>query len=127
MRDWQAAHPDYQKSAVRREYARAWMAELRRRDPERARRQSQRWRLKSKYGLSLADYDGMQAEQDGRCAICRLPETMKIKGTVCVLAVDHDASDGRIRGLLCVNCNMLIGGAKHDPAILEAAIAYLGR
>lgn len=130
LREWQAAHPGYAKAwrEAHPGYNAARMQDRRIKDgPELTRRNTQKWRLKSKYGLALEDYDRMHAEQGGLCAICRRPETMKIKGTICVLAVDHDAATDRIRGLLCVNCNMLIGGAKHDPAILQAAIAYLGR
>jgi hypothetical protein len=127
LKEWRAKHPGYQNTPERRAYAREWMRKQRERDPEGARRTTQKYRLKTKYGLALEDYDRLFVEQDGLCAICHRPETMKIKGTVCSLAVDHDGKTGRVRGLLCVNCNMLIGGAGHDPAILEAAIAYLNR
>ena len=52
----------------------------------------------------------------GGCFIC---------GSEHRLAVDHDHSTGRIRGLLCGNCNMAIGLLGDDTARLRAAIAYL--
>jgi Recombination endonuclease VII len=80
-----------------------------------------RSRLKA-YGLSQEDYDRLLAEQDGKCAICR---NDKINGFGSRLAVDHDAETGKVRGILCGNCNRGIGALKHDVKILRAAIEYL--
>jgi hypothetical protein len=66
-------------------------------------------------------------QQDGRCAICRMAETMVYRRTrkVFTLAIDHDHRSGRVRGLLCKRCNLMIGTVHEDIAILQAAIAYL--
>jgi hypothetical protein len=45
-------------------------------------------------------YLEMLEAHQGRCAICR-----EACGTGRHLAVDHDHSSGRIRGLLCFRCN----------------------
>jgi len=129
VRAWQDRHPDYQKEWGKAHpgYFAARERAKRAADPEGARLRARNWRLKSKYGITGDEYDAMAAAQAGVCAICGRAETMRIKGTLCILAVDHDAETGRVRGLLCVNCNMLIGGARHDPAILREAIAYLER
>jgi Recombination endonuclease VII len=39
--------------------------------------------------------------------------------------VDHHHASGRVRGLLCCNCNFIIGHCLENKAILERAIAYL--
>ena len=50
--------------------------------------------------MSEREYADMLADQQGRCAICR-----EQCGTGRRLAVDHEHSSGRIRGLLCFRCN----------------------
>lgn len=72
-------------------------------------------------GLSPADYQAMLDEQGGVCAICGDPPGVQ------ALAVDHDHATGYVRGLLCTNCNHLLGKAKDNRTVLEAAIAYLAR
>jgi hypothetical protein len=76
--------------------------------------------LKYKYGLSAAGYDDLLAQQGGVCAIC---QQLDPKGRR--LAVDHCHETGRVRGLLCVPCNVGIGNLNDDPERLLAAVAYL--
>ena len=49
-----------------------------------------------KYGSEL-DVEARYLEQDGKCAICRRRPPRE---------VDHDRVTGRVRGLLCKNCNL---------------------
>lgn len=78
--------------------------------------------LRKKYGLTLEDYDAMLAAQGGGCAICGA-EAPEHKSH----AVDHDAISGRLRGILCENCNRAIGQLGHDPERIRAAADYLDR
>lgn len=41
------------------------------------------------------------------------------------LALDHDHETGAFRGWLCDTCNRMLGFAKDNPALLEAAAIYL--
>lgn len=75
-----------------------------------------------KYGISLADFNRMVAEQGGRCAICA---TDAPGGKGNRLHVDHDHATGEVRGLLCTNCNRALGYFKDDGALLLKATAYL--
>lgn len=77
------------------------------------------------YGCTNDEFEGMLAAQQGRCAICQSPEVNRQKGRLRKLSIDHDHATGRIRALLCGGCNTGLGSLQHDPAILEAAIAYL--
>lgn len=94
------------------------------------------WRklaIKSKFGMTQADYDALFASQGGVCAICGCSETRIVPrtGLVRTLTVDHDHSKGSrksaVRGLLCSNCNRALGLFKDDPKLLLAAAAYLQR
>ena len=89
------------------------------------KRKGQRWgyHLSKTYGLSEEDYFKMYEDQQGCCLICKLPEDKhKHYGK---FVVDHDHSTGKVRGLLCNHCNVLIGHAKEDIRILENSIIYL--
>ena len=89
----------------------------------KTKEQTRERHLKRKYGVSLADYDRMLADQGGCCAICRAPEAEQFNS---VFHVDHCHSTGKVRGLLCRGCNHMLGVVGDDPAILQSAIAYLG-
>jgi hypothetical protein len=78
-------------------------------EKERARR----------YGLSAADYNLMLARQDGVCAICKRSGRK--------LCVDHCHATGKVRGLLCSNCNRGLGFYNDNPVFTQAATAYLAR
>ncbi len=81
--------------------------------------------LKSKFGISLEKYNEMHAAQDGLCAICGQPETTNRYGKVRLLAVDHCHDSKKVRGLLCGNCNPMIGYAKDNIRVLTKAVEYL--
>lgn len=58
----------------------------------------------------------MRIAQDGRCAICGdLPKR---------LCIDHDHKTGRVRGLLCIQCNARLAYVE-DPDWMAAATRYL--
>jgi len=82
-------------------------------------------RLMSDFGLSYKDYDTLLLEQNGVCAICKKAEFAKEHGKVRRLSVDHCHTTGKIRGLLCGNCNHLLGKVYDSAVILRAAAMYL--
>lgn len=78
-------------------------------------------RLNQKYGISLKEYNDMLLNQNGVCAICKnknLPNSGK-------LAVDHDHENGKVRGLLCIQCNRGLGMFYDNIKYLSSAIEYL--
>lgn len=81
------------------------------------------WQRSTRYGLKSGEYEQILAAQDGGCAICGGPPT----GNHTRLAVDHDHDTGRVRGLLCGNCNSILGLARDDAERLRAAATYLER
>ena len=88
--------------------------EYRKDDIERARMLS----LKRNYSISIEEYNELFTKQGGVCAICGR-ESKKSLG------VDHEHKTGKVRGLLCSNCNTAIGQLNDDPKLLLKAIAYL--
>ena len=58
------------------------------------------YHLKRRYGIGAAEFDELVRDQHGVCAICgrENPEH-----------VDHDHETGKVRGILCFNCNGGLG------------------
>lgn len=82
--------------------------------------------LKKMYGITVDDFDRMAREQDYCCAICGDQETATDKlGLPRRLAVDHCHTTGKVRALLCTNCNKSLGGFKDNPELLRKAAEYL--
>lgn len=65
--------------------------------------------IKYRYGLDRKAYKQMYDEQGGKCALCRknlyLPNRT-LKTNICV---DHNHETGKVRGMLCMNCNVNLG------------------
>lgn len=82
------------------------------------------YKLIAKYGITLEQYQELLDKQDGRCAVCGTdkpwPDSSRTN-----FVVDHCHSTGRVRGLLCATCNLMLGYAKDQTEILRAAITYL--
>lgn len=78
-----------------------------------------------KYNVTLSEYEAMLAQQDGGCAICNTKES-KCYGSE-HFAVDHDHNTGKVRGLLCSNCNVALGLFKDSKELLVQATDYLTR
>lgn len=79
--------------------------------------------LRNKYGMTPDEYDALLTAQNGRCAICdRLPSDNARHGR---LYVDHHHASGKVRGLLCDQCNRAIGLLQDSPDVIMAAAAYL--
>ena len=56
---------------------------------------------KSRYGITVEEYEAMAKAQNYLCAICKRPETKTRKdGTTMILCVDHNHITGQVRDLL---------------------------
>ena len=86
-------------------------------NPERTRNND----LKRNYGITLNEHTQMYDEQNGVCAICKNEGDGKWKK----LCVDHDHKTGKVRQLLCRNCNMVLGQVGDNINILQSMIEYL--
>lgn len=74
-----------------------------------------------RYGLTVEDWDKLFTSQGRCCAICRGAEPDRRRGW----AVDHDHRTGRVRGILCSTCNLVLGMFKDSADRHDAASAYL--
>lgn len=92
------------------------------RDTENGRRRAVSWDLKTKYGITIEQYEAMLESQGGVCAVCSKPDPGGQR-----LGVDHCHATGQLRALLCTLCNRGIGHFLDDPSRLEQAAAYLRR
>lgn len=97
-----------------REYQKRYQKKYREENPDRELGKRMR-----QYGITAERFREMERDQKGLCAICGT------RGRHKRLALDHDHTTGRIRGLLCSDCNWMLGHAKDDTASLESAAAYL--
>lgn len=71
----------------------------------------------SRFGLSTEEYLFMKSRVNNSCEICGKLDNH--------LAVDHCHNTGKIRGMLCTNCNNGLGRFKDNIHFLKNAIDYL--
>ena len=95
-------------------------AHERRRGSPRRTLNSFKGNLKLKFGMSLGKYFSMLHRQDYRCDLCHNFSTANKR-----LAVDHCHSSGKIRSLLCFECNTTLGKVKDSPTLLRRMANYL--
>lgn len=81
-------------------------------------------RLVSAYGITLQEYEGVIAKQNNRCLICGVKFKTKKVGPDSPV-VDHCHSTGRVRGILCNECNRGLGYFRDSPQALRQAANYL--
>jgi Recombination endonuclease VII len=82
----------------------------------------QKWHLKNTYGISIAEKEQLLISQNNCCGICK-QSFSNSKAT----HVDHCHITKKVRGILCSNCNTMLGLSKDNQEILQNAINYLGK
>jgi len=76
-------------------------------------------------GITKEDLNKLMELQEGKCAICETKQSCHGKKR---LAVDHDHKTGKVRGLLCHDCNWMIGYLERrtdKPTIITKLAEYL--
>jgi hypothetical protein len=79
-----------------------------------------RAKLLTRYGITGEEYDEMLLSQFEKCAICA---GTNVSGRR--LSVDHNHKTGKVRGLLCNQCNLGLGYFYDNPTLLTNASQYL--
>jgi hypothetical protein len=72
---------------------------------------------KRRYGLTPEQVRAMEESQQGCCAICA--------DKLAQYHVDHCHTTGKVRGLLCINCNRGLGAFRDNIQNMEKALEYL--
>jgi hypothetical protein len=122
----------YKTKEAARAAQRRYVARHGERITENARKRNQRYRERhpgrktyhtwlriiEKNGWTEEAYNRAAAAQDNRCAICEA----SVIGRLCG---DHSHQTMKRRGLLCRNCNLMLGNAKDSISTLLAAAEYL--
>ena len=88
-------------------------------NPELNSKLARKHSLKTRYNMTIKEYDQMFEAQNGVCAICG---TIEFSGRR--LAVDHNHETNHIRGLLCINCNRKLS-VLEDRNFIKQAEQYL--
>ena len=121
-----------------KEKAKAYQREYWRKNPDKRRVIAERYALNrphvpkqyslgarwvaslKKYGLTRETWDAMIIAQNGLCGICANPMVKHREP-----CIDHCHDTGKVRGLLCVSCNLGLGKFEDSTEILSRAILYL--
>jgi len=75
-----------------------------------------------RYGITLAERTTMLEAQGNACAICKRTEPGG-RGW----HIDHSHHTGKVRGILCARCNVVLGMAEDSVDTLASAADYLQR
>ena len=82
-------------------------------------------KLQNTYGLSAEEYSTMLTSQHNKCLICFREISGELNTKNLKAFVDHNHKTGLVRGVLCINCNSILGYSREDKGVLLAAIEYL--
>lgn len=113
-RAWYAKNQEYAKSYSRRNYRQrvadpAYRASMNDREKRR--------KYEARYGITYEEKTAILAAQGNACKICGKTDAR--------WHVDHCHKTSVLRGILCHNCNIMLGVAKDSPETLLAAVIYL--
>ena len=77
------------------------------------------------YGIGIADVENLLEEHNHQCGICFSKGFKMHESAQFDLVVDHCHDTGKVRGVLCHNCNRAVGLLKDNIEVLKNAISYL--
>ena len=114
-RKWRSKNPEKSKLSTMR-----W----RNNNPEKIKNY-ERKRNYQNYGISIEIFEKMLKEQNNRCKNkgCAVEMTIGKKSNSAHL--DHNHTTGKVRGILCANCNLALGKVKENLDILRGLEDYI--
>jgi hypothetical protein len=96
---------------------RDWQSEYYHANKDRMRRKS----IARIYGITMEELEELEASHGNRCAVCKVEADTENRN----LCVDHDHDTGKVRGLLCKQCNSAAGLLGDSSQRVAALAAYL--
>lgn len=88
--------------------------------PDEQKRKRKDYNLRKRYGITLEQFESILAAQGNVCAVCKQGDK--------VFCLDHNHKTLKVRGILCLNCNLrVIGGARDQDHKLINAAEYVQR
>jgi Recombination endonuclease VII len=102
----------------------AYNKQHRKNNPDKTKVYRKKSNLWASYKITLDQYNIFLESQNYKCAICKI-HVDQVGGRHGTLNVDHCHNTGKIRGLLCSNCNTGLGQFKDNTNRLKSAISYL--
>lgn len=81
--------------------------------------------IKRNFGIDVSEYFKILNSQNGVCLICNRPERRKLFGKITRLAIDHNHKTGKVRGLLCSNCNRALGLLEENLVFIDQMKKYI--
>lgn len=106
----------YKRYHSDKEGQKARVQEYRKNNTEKVKASNRNTKLKRAYGITQEQYLEMSLRQDNKCACC---------GRETKLVVDHCHTTGKIRELLCNNCNTALGLLNEDTTIVQNLSTYI--
>lgn len=76
------------------------------------------YKLKTKYGISISEYEELYKSQNGKCFLCESKDN---------LCIDHNHISGKVRSILCKKCNTALGMVNDNSLLLRKMADYIER
>lgn len=111
-KEWFKRHPEFNKEQ--------WKKNRRKPIPKIKARLYQ---VQRDYGITGEDLVNKMNDQKGCCEICG--DSLVFPNSRRSFIVDHNHDTGEVRGLLCNECNTMLGNIKENKNTLLNAIKYL--
>lgn len=128
-RAYSAANREAINAAARVRYAK---------NPEKARRRTEKWRKANQGSVNAKSREWVKTNPEKRAAIMRkhkygltVVEQAALLSNPCEICggastcIDHSHVTGKVRGGLCRDCNLGLGPFRDNPLLLESAARYL--
>ena len=79
-------------------------------------KKNQEYRNKNFYGITEPEYQQLLADSNNICRLC---------GNSGSLVVDHNHDTGKVRGMICRQCNSAIGMLHDSPVLISKVLQYM--